>query len=62
MLWKDLSHGFDYIVYNLMKKTDRISDFMVDIGHTERVRIHVVPLQRAHLVVSLILVFNGCIW
>ena len=55
MLWKDLPRGFDYIIYNFMKKTDGISDFMVDIGHTERFRLRVVPPQRAYLAAGLIL-------
>ena len=59
MLWKDLPHGCDYIIYKFMKKTDRSSDFMVDIGHTERSRIRVVPPQRARLVACLILIFSG---
>ena len=56
MLWKDLSHAFDHIIYNFMKKRDRKSDFVVDIGHTERFRIPLVSPQRAHLAACLILI------
>ena len=59
MLWKDLPRGFDYIIYNFMKKTDRMSDFVVDTDHTERFRIRVVPPQRARLAACLVLIFDG---
>jgi len=59
MLWKDLPHGFDFIMYNFMKKRDRMSDFMFFISNTELFCIRLLSPQRVHLAACLILKRGG---